>query len=118
MSHEKDTPSLKELRARAINGVESYQTGYRHGIAESEQDLGLAKLTIEQLKTRIANQDLHIEMLEATIRRITSTEEITDPKAMGYRPPSCDHASGVMCCSQGRCAADDELREMGRSINT
>ena len=110
--------NIEELRQHAIDGVESYKSGYRHGVQESEVDLGLARLTIEQLQTRIKNQDQHIEMLEAAILRcgitVTNTfPEITDVNALGYRPAVCDGGNGVHCCSYG-CAADEELRSMGR----
>jgi len=112
-------PTQEELRLRAANGVDSYKTGYRHGLAESEQELGLARLTIEQLKQRISNQDEHIALLEATVLRIGATveEEITDENALGYRPPCCDHGKSDKCCNynEGECAADAELRAMGRS---
>jgi len=110
-------PSIEELRARAINGLDSYKTGYRHGIEESAQELGLAQLTIAQLKTRLYNQDEHIERLEKTIFRTgggpTDPDAITNPNSLGYRPACCDGGKpGSVCCDFG-CAADTELAEMG-----
>lgn len=106
--------TTEELRQRAINGVESYRTGYRAGLQDGEEELGLAKLTIEQLQARSARQDEHIARLEATILRcgITEIQAITDPEAMGYRPSACDGGGNGVCCSDP-CAADAELRQMG-----
>ena len=79
---EKATP--EELRARAINGVESYKAGYRHGLAESEQEVGLLRLTIEQLKTRIDNADEHIRLLEATVLRIGAPADLPEDATVVY----------------------------------
>lgn len=87
---EKATP--EELRARAINGVESYKAGYRHGLAESEHEVGLLRLTIEQLRTRIANADEHIRLLEATVRRVDKV--VLDPDATVVYSHSMD-PSGI-----------------------
>jgi chromosome segregation ATPase len=109
--------TFDQLRELARTGVESYKEGYRHGIQEGEQDLALAKLTIEQLQTRLQHAEQHITKLEDTILRVAYPEldeEITDPNADGYRPPFCDKAKSTKCCSGGTCFADAELKEMGK----